>query len=776
MMRRYQLLTSLALLCFLFLGGCAVEKYIPKGEYFYTGTKKINYHDKAELSDNGDAAKADLEKVLAYKPNGSLFGSNSLRIPFTYPFWINQNMKDSKTKLGHRIYKNFGDEPVLVSSVNPPLRAKVGNQVLREYGYFSSTVTPNVLVQGRDSVSAKVSYDVTFGQVMLMDSIRYNLPPTLGDSAELFALEKRMIHSGEPFGVPALENERIRIAKKLRDRGYYFFKPQLIRYNADTLQVPGKAQIVVGLSDQVPPEAYEPWKIGKVIVNLNPQETLKTITDSLTYANLIIRYGEKEIPIRPSVIDNAIRVKPGMLYNQGAQEATLAALSDLNVFAYSAISYTPSGKNEQGDNLLDVVVNATLDKPYSTEFNATYKFKSNNQTGPGLGFTLNRKNIFRGGELLSIEARGSYEWETRRAMTNRRASFGINSYEFSLSTALTFPRLLFPWLYNRNLSYPNHTRLALSGALLNRSRFYSQAQFTSDLSYRFEPKRNIRHNIQLLSLTYNHLFHETDRFREAIDQNPALWLSFRNQFIPQISYLYSYEYQDPHSRHFFSLDAYIAEAGGLLSLGYKKDPEKQFQQHTFMRTLFAQFVKGYGEVRYTYKFSPSFSIASRFYSGAIWSYGNTGVTPYTEQFYAGGANSLRGFNVRSVGPGAYRPEVELPLSFLDRTGDFRLEGNLEARYKVIGDLELALFADAGNIWLLRPDPARPDGTFSPKHFLGDVALSSGLGVRYDLSFLVLRLDLGLALHRPDRSGGTYFNTFGAQQLPFALHLAIGYPF
>ena len=759
----------------LFLAGCAVGKYIPEGEYFYNGTKKINYQDKAEPSQNGDLAKADLTKVLGYKPNGAIFGSNSLRLPFTYPFWINQNLKDAKTAFGKWIYKRFGSEPILVSTVNPPLRAQIGNQLLHQYGYFSSSVTSRVLPLGKDSVSANVAYDVTFGPVMLIDSVKYDLPKSLGDSLELFAPKDRLIKKGEPFGVPVLENERIRISSKLRDKGYYFFTPDLIRYSADTLQVPGRAQLIVEMSDEVPPEAYEPWKIGTVTLDLIPSEPLRRLTDSLDYEGLHLRFSEKRPSVRPGTLANAVKIKSGELYHRSRQEATLAALSDLNTFAYSSIGYTPR-KSDSGENLLDVVISATLDQRYSTELNAVYKFKSNNQTGPGLGFKLDRKNIFHGGELLSLEAQGSYEWETRRPTTDRKSAYGINSYAFTLTSALTFPKLLFPWLYSRDFSYPNHTRLALSGTVLNRSNFYGQAQFSGELSYRFEPRSNIRHTIQLLSLTYNHMLYRTERFDEAIAQNRGLALSFQNQFIPQITYLYNYEYQDPLSRHFLSLDAYLGEAGGALSLFYKRNPEAEYQNHRFLRALFAQFVKGYGEVRYAYKFSPDFSIASRFYGGAVYSYGNTGATPYTEQFYAGGANSLRGFNVRSVGPGAYAPEVELPLSFLDRTGDMRLEANLEARYKVIGDLEMALFADAGNIWLLRPTDEKPGGAFDSKYFLKDVALSAGVGVRYDLSFLVLRLDLGVALHRPDRSGGPYFNTFGKSQLPFAVHLAIGYPF
>lgn len=153
------------------------------------------------------------------------------------------------------------------------------------------------------------------------------------------------------------------------------------------------------------------------------------------------------------------------------------------------------------------------------------------------------------------------------------------------------------------------------------------------------------------------------------------------------------------------------------------------------------------------------------------------VAPYLEQFYSGGANSIRGFNVRTLGPGSYRTQTTNPLDFLDRTGDLRLEANLELRYRLLGQLELATFIDVGNVWLLRPDPTRPNAHFSPQHLLNDAALGTGLGIRYDLNFLVLRFDTGLALHQPTRQGGKYFNTFlPGHKLPLAFHLAIGYPF
>ncbi len=770
-MKNRHLLPALLLL----LTACSVAKYVPEGEQFYTGIKAINYEDR-HAGSHAAAAISDLESVLSYQPNGSLFNSSKVRIPLTFPFWISKNFSEAKTFIGRWLYKSFGGAPIFISTVNPDLRATVGRQILEEYGYFRSSVSATVLPQGQDSITAKVSYAVRMGEPHLLDSIDYHLPIVTPDSIRLDAPDRRLLHKGDPFGVLPLENERNRISSLLRERGYYFFKPEHIRFTADTIRVPGKVQLRVQLSEEMLPEAYQPWRIGRITYDLYPSTGDRQLTDSIYYQGVLFRY-QGTPPVRLSVLRPRVRMIRDALYNQAFQQNTLSALAELNTFAYTNVTYTPGIFGVDTTNLLDVSISSTIDKPYFTELETTYKFKSNNQTGPGASFTLNRKNILGGGELFSTVLRGSYEWETHRQVgTTGKNSWDINSYELSLSSMLTFPRLLLPVLYDRYLYYPHSTRLALSGTFLNRSDFYRQAQFATDITYRLEPARHIRHTVKPLSVTYNHLLRESGRFREAIGKNPGLALSFQNQFIPQASYLFSYELRQPTGAHAFSLDAYIAEAGNLLSLFYKKDPSRTYQNNRFLSALFAQYLKSTLELRYSYQLLPSLQIATRGYAGVICSYGNTPVAPYTEQFYTGGANSLRGFNVRSIGPGAYLPHTEDPLSFLYRTGDLRLELNAELRYKVIGQLELATFLDTGNIWLLRHSDLRPDGEISRKHFLRDLALNTGLGFRYDLSFLVVRLDLGLALHRPDRQGQAYFNTFGRDQMPFALHLAIGYPF
>ncbi|MDO5017386.1 MAG: BamA/TamA family outer membrane protein [Porphyromonas sp.] len=753
--------------------GCSVAKYIPEEELFYKGVGKIRYEDKGDQGTvNNRLAKKDMENVLNYKPNNSLFGSAKTRLPLTYPFYFNKHFADSKNFFGRWLYKTFGDEPVLISEVNPSLRATVASQVLKEYGYFHSSVVPQVEIADKDSVSAKTSYTVSMGLPHLLDSIEYQLNPLPQEHiSRLIKSDKSFLAKGAPFGVVSLQNERKRISDYLRAKGYYYFQPDHIVYEADTVQVPGKVALRVQLSEKMLPEAYLPWRIGNIVYNVRDGIN-SPLTDSLMVDGVLFRYNKKS-PVRTSVLRSRVGIERDSLYNQEYQFKTLRSMSELNTFAYTNVNFERSLANDSTDHFLDVIIDSQVDKPYSTELEGVFKFKSNNQVGPGLNFSINRKNIFRGGELLTVTAWGSYEWETKN---NRKGnSWDINSYELGLTTSLSFPRILLPWLYNTPLSFPASTLVSLNGIFLNRGRFYKQAQFGTDLTYRFQPHPSIRHSITPLSISYNHLISKTERFVEAINNNPILGLSFRNQFIPQFNYLFGYEYSNPLSKHGFSLQAYVAEAGNLLSTFYQRRPASETEPHKFLGAPFAQFVKGTLELRYNYQLTNNLQIAARTYAGAVYSYGNMEVAPYTEQFYAGGANSIRGFNVRTLGPGSYVPVVDDPLSFMDRTGDIRFEANVELRYKVLGALELATFIDAGNVWLMQPDKNRPNGVLSSEYFLTDVALGSGLGIRYDLQYLVLRFDVGLGLHQPSRVQEKYFNTFG-DQFPVVFHLAIGYPF
>ena len=312
---------------------------------------------------------------------------------------------------------------------------------------------------------------------------------------------------------------------------------------------------------------------------------------------------------------------------------------------------------------------------------------------------------------------------------------------------------------------------------MNRPDFFRLAAFSASAVYAFRTSPHSRHALTLLKLTYNKLLHTTDAFDRTMAENPSIALSFRNQFVPSIGYTYTFEKgYGPHDARRLVWQNSLTSAGnilsGLLSLFGERQPQY------LLGNRFSQFVKEVSELKFYQRVGRRENcLATRLLVGVGYAYGNSEVMPYSEQFYIGGANSIRAFTVRSIGPGSYRPAAGNPNGYLDQTGDFKLEANVEYRFAIMGRLGGAVFLDAGNVWLLKADPDRPGAELKWKGFFNEIALGTGFGLRYDISYLVIRADLGIGIHtpypNPEKRG--YYNISKFRD-GLGFHLAIGYPF
>jgi outer membrane protein assembly factor BamA len=302
-------------------------------------------------------------------------------------------------------------------------------------------------------------------------------------------------------------------------------------------------------------------------------------------------------------------------------------------------------------------------------------------------------------------------------------------------------------------------------------------QAGGDATYRIQSHSTTTHTVTPFRLTYDMLLSTTEKFDNLVASNGAIRNSFRDQFIPAMQYTYTYDNADTRHRNKSKLDLSVTSAGNITSLFFAAagKPFDQKNKNLFGNP-YAQFIKGTAELRQLWKINSNQYIATRLMAGAIHSYGNSEYAPYSEQFYIGGSNSLRAFTVRSVGPGSYRPDNVNSYTYLDETGTLKLEANIEYRFRIVSDLHGALFVDAGNIWLLKEDKERPGGEFRFNTFGKQIALNTGLGVRYDLSILVLRVDFGLGLHAPYDTGRKGYFNLNPLKDGFAWHFAIGYPF
>lgn len=763
---------SYLLLCLLCLS-CSTTKNLPEGAVLYTGISKIDIQNE-DVSEAGRSTVEELEAALDYPPNNALLGSSSVRVPFPFGLWVYNAFVNKEGKLSRWIFNKLAAKPVLISTVNPDVRVKVARNLLNEYGYFNGATAYELVPDKKDPRKAKIAYQITMNQPYTIDSIYYVRMRNRVDSLLPRVSSERLIRKGDNFNVVRLQEERERIADMLRDNGYYYFRPEYMVYQADTTITPGKVSLRVVRKEGMPRNALIPWKLGKIDFYLYGYRNERP-TDSIRYKDLTIHY-EGKLRVRPSALYNRLYFRPGDRYSQIQQERSQTALARLGIFRYSEFQYAPRDTMRRQDTL-DLRINTVYDLPLDGELELNVTAKSNDQVGPGAVFSVTKRNMFGGGETFGVKLRGSYEWQTGNKLDAGGSK--INSYELGLSTTLTFPRLLFPTLGKRDLNFPATTTFRIYADQMNRARFFKMLSFGGDASYEFQPSATSHHSVTPFKLAYNLLQRTTAEFDSIADNNKALMKSLQDQFVPSMSYTYTYDDSPITSkRHHVWLQGSITQAGLLMDAAYaiagkafNKEGKKLFGNP------FAQFIKGTVEARYNYMLGENQRLVGRIMAGAIYSYGNARTAPYNEQFYVGGANSVRAFTIRSIGPGRYyQSSDENKYAYIDRTGDLKFEANLEYRFPIMGDLHGATFLDCGNIWLLREDPDRPGGRLKAGHFFKDLALGTGFGIRYDMDFLVIRFDVGIGLHLPYETGKSGYYNLPRFKDGMGYHFAIGYPF
>lgn len=736
---------------------CSTTRRLEPGEVLYNGLKGVEYLDSEENS-----LPADLRSQI-YDAADAPTNTKTLYV-LPMGLWVYNNLGSHESGFKKWLWNKFAQEPIIVADVRPDVRTKMIEQLLENNGYFNSATTFS-LVSGKNARKAKIEYNVTSGKPYKLNSIEL-LPDTSVICHHIDSLARReaYLSPGSIYCIDSLADVRTRITNSLRNRGYYFFQPDYIEYLADTIAHPGNVDLRLTLSSKMPSFASTRYTTGNVTMYVYRNEGGGVADTIATERGTLVQMTPSRF--KPSVMPECVTFRKGRIFSVRDMNRTQAYLSRLGIF--NAISITALPDTTAVDPTLDVAISCTLDMPLETTIEANVASKSNSYLGPGMTLGVTNRNLFGGGEQLSVKLTGSYEWQTGSG-----SSSIFNSYEVGVTGSLAFPRLIAPNFLPQRRYSANWTSISLNADLLNRPHYFKMAQVNMSFGYDWMSSRYSSHNLTLLKLTYTNLIHTTEAFDSITAANPAIALSFRSQFIPQLSYTYNYDRTfnyDNTLRYSIS----VAEAGNLTWAIYEAAGKKG--EKSLFGTPFSQFIKGQAQVVYGRRLRGSHWLWARAAVGAAHAYGNASQVPYTEQFYVGGANSVRAFTVRSIGPGSYRPPQDQVNGYFDQTGTFKFEFNLEYRFPIIGPLQGALFFDSGNVWLLKDDPQRPGGTLRGSSFLRDLATGTGAGLRLDISMLVVRADLGIGIHAPyDTGHGGYYNmeSFGKS---LSFHLAIGYPF
>lgn len=753
------LLTALIAL----LAGCSTTRRIPEGEQLYVGLKNVNIHSPEGVKVPGGVV-SQINEAVDVPPNNAIFKSPKYRWPFPLGLWVYNNWNNPPSGLKHKLYEKLVAEPVLVSGVRPSLRTRMIDETLDNNGYFRGNATYEILTQ-KNPKKAKILYTVNTGPAFTLNDIEL-LPDTctLNHLIDSIASHDKYLRIGERYCTDSLSAVRIRITNKLRNRGYYFFRPEFIEYLADSLANPLKIDLRMMLAANIAPPLLGRYTVGDVTMITYRNKGGGTPDTIQTSRGTLIQM--KPSRLREQLMPECVTFRKGRYFSVRDMNQTQTRLSRLGIF--NAINIEAIPDSGFTNRTLNVRIDCTFDTPLEATIELNASSKSNSYIGPGILLGLTNRNIFGGGEQFNVTLTGSYEWQT-----GQRNSSLFNSYEFGISTSLAIPRLLAPNFIKRRNRNLNWTRFTLDFDFLNRPHYFKMAQFNFSFNYDWQSSRYSSHTFTPFKLTYTNLLHTTEVFDSITGANPAIALSFRSQFIPQLSYTYTFD-RAFDSDNSLNWTFTAQEAGNLFWSIYElcgvKGEKKLFG------TPFSQFVKGQTQLIYNRRLWGDNWLVSRVLVGAAHAYGNAREVPYAEQFYVGGANSIRAFTVRSLGPGSYRPPQSVRDSYFDQTGTFKFELNTEYRFPIIGPLHAAVFIDAGNVWLLKKDPLRPGGELRASTFLREIALGTGAGLRFDIGMLVIRGDLGIGIHAPYDTGKSgYYNmeSFGKS---LAFHLAIGYPF
>lgn len=763
--------------CVMLLTACSTTKHVPEGKYLLDDVK-INITDKDK---DTPLKSAEMMNYLRQIPNHKVLGGLRLQLAF-----YNLSGKDS-TNWFNKWVRRVGSAPVIYDPSLTDASVKQLSTALANKGYMNSTVTVDTL-GNIDKKRMKVTYNVTFGQPHYVSSISYNIPNDtlreliLADSAQF------LVKQNSVFDRNLLDEERQGISERLRSKGYFAFNKEYITFTADTAAGEKNVNLTMNLmrpylSESMPYyTSHRPFYVRNVtfVTSYNPA-TMHNSTDfdekDLVWHNdYRIFYGDDRY-LRASVLEESCFISPGKQYNSKDVDRTYEAFGRLGIVKFVNIELVPVGEID-GKIWLDAYVLLSRTKPQT----ASVSLEGTNSEGDfgfGVGLGYQHRNVFKGSEILNAKFKASYE-----SLSGDLSGFINDNYsEYQAELGIRYPKFKAPFL-KRSFKQKilAQTEFALNFNYQERPE-YTRVIAGAGWRYLWSERTNkTRHTFNLMDLNYVNLPKSKSSFIENIS-NPLLRYSYEDHLIMRMGYSYYHSNKKEANmmRKLYQPDVYTirvaTETAGNLLYGISNliGQDKEDGTYKVVGINYSQYFKVDADYSFTHSFNPKSSLAFHVGVGAAVPYGNSKVLPFEKRFYAGGANSVRGWGVRTLGPGSYFATNSVN-SFIYQCGDIRLDLNLEYRAKLFWVLELGAFIDAGNIWTIREYEDQPGGVFKFNKFYEQIALSYGLGIRMDFTYFLLRLDVGMKAHNPASGQERWPLLHPDWGRDSAFHFSVGYPF
>ncbi len=751
---RLGLLLSVLLLA----ASCSVVKYVPENE-------TLLYRNRIRI-DNQERIKPDeLKPYLQQTPNTEVLSSMKMKLS------VYSLSGPDTTKRINRWLRKVGEPPVIF---DPYQVVRSRNELLRQLanrGYMQATVDADVKTKRRRTT---VTYQVQLNEPYIIN--KYELD--LGNDSAMYYVDLARdsltrIKEGDVFDLAMMDAECERVATILRNRGYYGFNKDLLYFVADssarlrTIDLKLALQPQYANNDSLSP--YHRKRIRNVTILMeddpNEVDVRSSFTDTVRVDNYAVVYGNKRF-VKAKTLVEKVFVEPNDYFNERDVTRTYNALNILPPIKYVDVSFRDVGNDEID---CQIVVNPDREHMVSAELEGT---NSAGNIGVAAGLSYSHKNIFRGAETFKIGVRGAYETMGHIGDT------WYSSLEAGGNVSLDFPDFLFPLKKNYKKQMRATTEISLSYNYQKRpqySRNISNATFRYNWNSYLKPR--LRYSFDLLDFSYIYLPWMDSQFKDKyLSPSSSLRYSYEDHFIMRIGFGVNYSTRRANRlQDYYTIRAQVRTAGNLLyGISNMIGQKKVDGAYEIFKIRYAQFAKGDIDFAYTKIFSERHQLAFHAAVGVAYPYGNADILPFEERYFAGGANSVRGWSVRTLGPGEFR-NTSGSIDFMRQSGDIKLDLSCEYRMKLFWLLEGALFVDAGNIWTIKEYDDQPGGVFRFNQFYKQIACSYGLGLRANFDFFILRFDFGFKLYDPARSVGERWRSEITKD-DFAFHFAIGYPF
>ena len=755
-----KIILNLAFVIVIFsIASCSNTKNLPAGDALYTGASVKIKDDIAAKKKK--ALQEDLTGLTQPKPNTTFLGMR-LKLSFF-------NMAGDPNKGGfiRKFFRNIGEPPVLLSDVNLENNSKVLRNYLENKGYFHAAVSGDTTVKNK---RAHATYTVNAGTLYTVKVIQFPHDSTNQLGVAIKNTEAQsLLKPGTPFDLSIIKSERIRIDAALKEEGYYFFSPDYILVDADSTIGNNMVNLYITVKTNTPIAARKPYSINEIYVYSN--YTLATAAIDTSHSNEVFYNGyyviDKDKKFKPNLFEHVMQFKPNDLYNRKAHNLALNRLINLGVYKFVKNRFEVDPYTDE----LNTFYYLTPLPKKTLRAEASANTKSNNNAGSVVSFSWRNKNFLRGAELFAVNAYVGSEVQ----ISGRQQGFNTNKLGGEIS--ITVPKFIIPFfIFNTKGAYVPKSYARIGYDLLNRTKLYTLNSFRADLGYTWKPTVRKEYQYNPISVNYVQPLNVTQRYTDSIKTDFTLKKAIEKQFIIGSNATYSYNeiIDDPRGRGWF-VTTNLDLSGNVM--GLIKHPDlKNGDTIKIFGAPYAQYVKTEADVRMYSRLGVKTIWANRIDVGLGFPYGNSYQLPFIKQFFIGGTNSLRGFRSRTLGPGTYRPlNADSSNFYPDQSGDFKLEVNTELRQKLSGFLEGAVFVEAGNIWLKNKDASKPGAEFTNK-FLSQLAVDAGVGVRFDLTILLLRFDAAVPLRKPWLVGGQRapLGNLGISNVVF--NFAIGYPF